>query len=96
MSCFLKPKKEFVHCGTNTINMATVATNTMTTEEMLAPLASMEDLSVFSMTPMSTPGPSPRTRARWSHRSSTGSQYEPFVASPLTSNSATGYFVVSE
>lgn len=63
--------------------MANVATNTMTTEELLAPLASMEDLSVL-MTPMSTPGPSPRTRARWSHRSSTGSQYEPYVASPLT------------
>ena len=31
------------------------ATNTMTTKELLAPLASMEDLSVC-MTPMSTPG----------------------------------------
>lgn len=81
---FAKRKKKLVNCGTNTVNMANVATNTMTTEELLAPLASMEDLSVL-MTPMSTPGPSPRTRARWSHRSSTGSQYEPYVASPLTS-----------
>lgn len=67
--------------------MANVATNTMTQEDLLAPLASMEDLSVL-MTPMSTPGASPRTRARWSHRSSSGSQYEPFVASPLTTNNA--------
>ena len=63
--------------------------NTMTTEELLAPLASMEDLSVL-MTPMSTPGPSPRTRARWSHRSSSGSQYEPYVPSPLTNNNSSG------
>ena len=65
--------------------MANAATNTMTTEELLAPLASMEDLSVL-MTPMSTPGPSPRTRARWSHRSSTGSQYEPYIPSPLANS----------
>ena len=71
----LRPRKKLVNS----------ATNTMTTEELLAPLASMEDLSVL-MTPMSTPGPSPRTRARWSHRSSSGSQYEPYVPSPLTSN----------
>ncbi len=78
-----KKRPELVSISTNTVNMANAATNTMTTEELLAPLASMEDLSVL-MTPMSTPGPSPRTRARWSHRSSTGSQYEPFQASPLT------------
>jgi hypothetical protein len=69
--------------------MANAATNTMTNDELLAPLASMEDLSVL-MTPMSTPGPSPRSRARWSHRSSTGSQYEPFMASPLTASTMTG------
>lgn len=78
-------KKKFVNSATNTTNMANAATNTMTTEELLAPLASMEDLSIL-MTPMSTPGASPRTRARWSHRSSSGSQYEPFMPSPLTCN----------
>ena len=66
-----KPKKTFVNSSTNTTNMANAATNTMTQEELLAPLASMEDLSVLN-TPMTTPGASPRTRARWSHRSSTG------------------------
>ena len=64
-----KQKPILVNTGTNTLNMANVATNTMTTKELLAPLASMEDLSVC-MTPMSTPGASPRTRARWSQRSS--------------------------
>ena len=63
-----KQKPILVNTGTNTLNMANVATNTMTTKELLAPLASMEDLSVC-MTPMSTPGASPRTRARWSQRS---------------------------
>jgi len=77
-----KQKPILVNTGTNTLNMANVATNTMTTKELLAPLASMEDLSVC-MTPMSTPGASPRTRARWSQRSSTGSQFDPFVTSPL-------------
>ena len=52
---FRRPKKILVNSATNTINMANVATNTITTEELLAPLASMEDLSVL-MTPMSTPG----------------------------------------
>ena len=66
-----QPKKTFVNSSTNTINMANVATNTLTEEELLAPLASMEDLSMLN-TPMTTPGASPRTRARWSHRSSTG------------------------
>ena len=66
-----QPKKTFVNSSTNTINMANVATNTLTEEELLAPLASMEDLSLLN-TPMTTPGASPRTRARWSHRSSTG------------------------
>ena len=79
----LRPHKKLVNSSTNTM------ANTMTTEELLAPLASMEDLSVL-MTPMSTPGPSPRTRARWSHRSSSGSQYEPYVASPLTNNNSSG------
>ena len=64
-------KKIFVNSSTNTINMASKSTNTLTEEELLAPLASMEDLSVLN-TPMTTPGASPRTRARWSHRSSTG------------------------
>ena len=49
-------------------------------DNFVAPLASMEDLSVL-MTPMSTPGPtpgpSPKTRARWSHRLSSGNQFEP-------------------
>ena len=77
----LRPHKKLVNSSTNTM--------ANTTEELLAPLASMEDLSVL-MTPMSTPGPSPRTRARWSHRSSSGSQYEPYVASPLTNNNSSG------
>ena len=77
-----KQKPILVNTGTNTLTMANVATNTMTTKELLAPLASMEDLSVC-MTPMSTPGASPRTRARWSHRSSTGSQFDPLITSPL-------------
>ena len=49
-------------------------------DNFVAPLASMEDLSVL-MTPMSTPGPtpgpSPKTRARWSHRISSGNQFDP-------------------
>ena len=73
-------KKIFVNSSTNTINMASKATNTLTEEELLAPLASMEDLSVFN-TPMTTPGASPRTRARWSHRSSTGT-YIPITRLP--------------
>ena len=77
------PLPILVNSATNTVNMANASTNTMTTKELLAPLASMEDLSICTMTPMSTPGASPRTRARWSHRSSTGSQYDPFVSSPL-------------
>ncbi|XP_023338639.1 uncharacterized protein LOC111709244 [Eurytemora carolleeae] len=47
--------------------------------ERLAPLASMEDISVANTplvtplgTPLTTPAPSPRTRHRWSHRSSLG------------------------
>ena len=79
----LKTPPILVNSATNTVNMANASTNTMTTKELLAPLASMEDLSICTMTPMSTPGASPRTRARWSHRSSTGSQYDPFVSSPL-------------
>ncbi|XP_059083481.1 equilibrative nucleoside transporter 1-like isoform X4 [Tigriopus californicus] len=50
-----------------------------------APLASMEDISAYA-TPMSTPGPtpggSPKTRARWSYRSSSGSLYEPLLINP--------------
>lgn len=50
-----------------------------------APLASMEDISVYA-TPMSTPGPtpggSPKTRSRWSYRSSSGSLYEPLLINP--------------
>ena len=49
-------------------------------DNFVAPLASMEDLSIL-MTPMSTPGPtpgpSPKSRARWSHRLSSGNQFEP-------------------
>ena len=49
-------------------------------DNFVAPLASMEDLSVL-MTPMSTPGPtpgpSPKTRARWSHRMSSGNMFDP-------------------
>lgn len=41
----------------------------MTRDE--APLASMEDISQFN-TPLPTPGPSPRSRHRWSQRSSLG------------------------
>ncbi len=85
MGLFTK-NKTYVSVATNTNNMANAATNTMTEAELLAPLASMEDLSVI-MTPMTTPGASPRTRRRWSQRSSTGSQYEPFVQSPLVTNS---------
>ena len=75
-----KKKPILVNTGTNTLNMANVATNTMTTKELLAPLASMEDLSVC-MTPMSTPGASPRTRARWSQRSSSRHDFTNF---PIT------------
>lgn len=63
--------------------------------EPLAPLASMEDLSVWGTpftTPMPTPGASPRTRARWSHRSSTGSQYS---NEPMLVNQDPGYPVTS-
>ncbi len=81
MGLFSK-KRCFANASTNTANMANAATNTLTEAELLAPLASMEDLSVI-MTPMTTPGASPRTRRRWSQRSSTGSQYEPFIQSPL-------------
>ena len=38
---------------------------------MLAPLASMEDISQVN-TPLPTPGHSPRAKHRWSHRSSLG------------------------
>jgi len=90
-----KKKPILVNTGTNTLNMANVATNTMTTKELLAPLASMEDLSVC-MTPMSTPGASPRTRARWSQRSSTGSQFDPFVTSPLITDQNGQNYVVQK
>ena len=79
-----KQKPILVNTGTNTLNMANVATNTMTTKELLAPLASMEDLSVC-MTPMSTPGASPRTRARWSQRSSSRHVFTNFPNTNLRS-----------
>jgi len=41
------------------------------TSEVAAPLASMEDISQLN-TPLPTPGPSPRTKHRWSQRSSLG------------------------
>ena len=79
-----KKKPILVNTGTNTLNMANVATNTMTTKELLAPLASMEDLSVC-MTPMSTPGASPRTRARWSQRSNSRHVFTNFPNTNLRS-----------
>ena len=79
-----KKKPILVNTGTNTLNMANVATNTMTTKELLAPLASMEDLSVC-MTPMSTPGASPRTRARWSQRSNSRHDFTNFPNTNLQS-----------
>ena len=88
-----KQKPILVNTGTNTLNMANVATNTMTTKELLAPLASMEDLSVC-MTPMSTPGASPRTRARWSQRSSSRHVFTNFPNTNLRSFS-TNYTVSS-